>query len=78
MPREGALIAGHCRSIGNCLPGGKPGKSRRVASGEAEGRHCRAVRSGGLPKMIEKAPGFFANTPLFVHKNEILKIFKAT
>ena len=34
--------------------------------------------SDGLPKMIEKAPGFFANTPSFVHKNEIFKIFKAT
>ena len=78
MSHEGITITSHYQSIGNCLSVGEPGKSRRVASGEAEGRHCRAAMSGGLPKMIEKAPGFFANTPSFVHKNEILKIFKAT
>ena len=78
MPREGI-------TIGNCLPVGESGKFRRVASGEAEGRQAVsdsgrqwAEMSGGLPKMIEKAPDFFANTPSFVHKNEIFKIFKAT
>lgn len=78
MAREGALIASHCQPIGNCLPAGESGKFRRVASGEAEGRHCRAARSDGKPKLSEKVPGFFANTLSFVHKNEILKIFKAT
>lgn len=53
-------------------------ESCRVASGEAEGRHCRATMGDNEPKSSEKAPGFFANTFWVVHKNEFLKIFKAT
>lgn len=54
---------------------GLPLAKQRVGSAE---RQRRAAVSDNGPKSSEKGPGFFANTLSIVHKNEFLKIFKAT